>query len=364
MDISHDFYKSFREYTSKSQSLDEFVLGFRLKSIGMLKKAHITLLLVNLGLHAAACGEVSDPADPSYAPDQYIAPMDASGALLDQGVPRPITNVSVATFNVRKFFDTNCDTRNCGPGQFEAMPTDSEFRAKAQQIANGIRILEADILLLQEIETQTCLDTLLEALSDQGYTTAVLGETGGSASLDVAVVSKVPVVGRRSYQDVQIPLPNGGSTTFSRDLLEVHLDYGDSRVIVFNAHFKAKTRDDPDRRLAEATAARDIVTAVAEEEPNALVVLGGDLNDTPGSAPITALERQGQMLRVAAELSPNDATYTFQGVPQAIDHLYLVETVGGRFVDGTARVVRSNTRGLAGSDHAGVVGLFEALATP
>ena len=265
MDISHDFYKSFREYTSKSQSLDEFVLGFRLKSIGMLKKAHITLLPVNLGLHAAACGEVSDPADPSYAPDQYIAPMDASGALLDQGVPRPITNVSVATFNVRKFFDTNCDTRNCGPGQFEAMPTDSEFRAKAQQIANGIRILEADILLLQEIETQTCLDTLLEALSDQGYTTAVLGETGGSASLDVAVVSKVPVVGRRSYQDVQIPLPNGGSTTFSRDLLEVHLDYGDSRVIVFNAHFKAKTRDDPDRRLAEATAARDIVTQLRKK---------------------------------------------------------------------------------------------------
>ena len=284
MDISHDFYKSFREYTSKSQSLDEFVLGFRLKSIGMLKKAHITLLLVNLGLHAAACGEVSDPADPSYAPDQYIAPMDASGALLDQGVPRPITTVSVATFNVRKFFDTNCDTRNCGPGSLKPCPQ-TRIRAKAQQIANGIRILEADILLLQEIETQTCLDTLLEALSDQGYTTAVLGETGGSASLDVAVVSKVPVVGRRSYQDVQIPLPNGGSTTFSRDLLEVHLDYGDSRVIVFNAHFKAKTRDDPDRRLAEATAARDIVTAVAEEEPNALVVLGGDLNTRQAQHP-------------------------------------------------------------------------------
>ena len=130
------------------------------------------------------------------------------------------------------------------------------------------------------------------------------------------------------------------------------------RVIVFNAHFKAKTRDDPARRLAEASAARAIALRVADENPDALIVLGGDLNDTPGSQPINALEGDGRMTRVAAELGDGAATYTYQGQPQAIDHLYLVETPSGRYVRGTARVVRSNQRGLAGSDHAGLVATF------
>jgi len=86
--------------------------------------------------------------------------------------------------------------------------------------------------------------------------------------------------------------------------------------------------------------------------------LGGDLNDTPGSQPIAALEGNGRMTRVAAELGEGAATYTFDGQPQAIDHLYLVETPVGTYMRGTARVVRSNQRGLAGSDHAGLVATF------
>ena len=97
---------------------------------------------------------------------------------------------------------------------------------------------------------------------------------------------------------------------------------------------------------------------MAENYPDALIVLGGDLNDTPGSAPINALESGGQFLRVASELGADAATYTYRGQAQAIDHLYLVDTPGGQFVTGTARVVRSNSRGLAGSDHAGLVGTF------
>jgi len=89
-----------------------------------------------------------------------------------------------------------------------------------------------------------------------------------------------------------------------------------------------------------------------------LIVLGGDLNDSPGSIPINALEGNGGMLRVASELGVDAATYTSQGQAQAIDHLYLVETPVGRYMRGTARVIRSNQRGLAGSDHAGLVATF------
>ena len=105
-------------------------------------------------------------------------------------------------------------------------------------------------------------------------------------------------------------------------------------------------------------AARELAIQAAADYPDALVILGGDLNDTPGSPPIQALEANGGMLRVASELGEGAATYTYQGQAQAIDHLYLVETPGGVYLPGTATVIRSNQRGLAGSDHAGLVATF------
>ncbi|MBV69744.1 MAG: endonuclease [Myxococcales bacterium] len=319
-------------------------------------------LLLNCSLAMSllsGCGSTGDPAAPFFEQDMGIGRVDVGANVQDAAQPTPAETVSVATFNVRKFFDTNCDSRNCSGSSFERMPSESEFRAKAEQIANGIRFLGGDILLLQEIETEICLNTLMEFLAQDGYTIAVLGETGGSASLDVAVIARGDLVGRRSHKDEQIPLPNSGSTTFSRDFLEVHLEIRGKRVVVLNAHFKAKTRDDPQRRLAEAMAARAIALDLAVDQPGALVVLGGDLNDTPGSNPIEALEGSDGMVRVAAELGDGAATYTYQGMPQAIDHLYLVETPAGRYRYGTARVVRSNQRGLAGSDHAGLIATFE-----
>ena len=58
--------------------------------------------------------------------------------------------------------------RSLTVGSFERMPSESEFRAKAQQIANGINFLGGDILLLQEIETEICLNTLMEFLAEEG----------------------------------------------------------------------------------------------------------------------------------------------------------------------------------------------------
>jgi endonuclease/exonuclease/phosphatase family metal-dependent hydrolase len=147
-------------------------------------------------------------------------------------------------------------------------------------------------------------------------------------------------------------------TSFSRDLLELHFDIEGRRVIVFNAHFKAKTNDDPDRRYAEGAGTREVIMERIAEFPNALILLGGDLNDTPGSAPISALEGNGGLSRVAAELGAEAATYVWQDRPQIIDHIYVAETPGGEYIPGSSRVVRTSDRGLAGSDHAGVRASF------
>jgi len=305
---------------------------------------------------AAPEADAAPDPDPEPETDAAPDPEPEPDAAPD---PEPGATVTIATFNVRRFFDTVCDSGRCDFDDYERQYPQAEFDARAQTVAYGVRTLDADVVLLQEIESQACLDALTGYL-DEGYRVAVIGELGFAASLDVVVLARrgglVRVV---RHHDDRIPRPRGGTTTFSRELLEVHLDVDGRSVIVTNGHYKAKNNDDPDRRLAEAQATRLILDAVAERHPDALVVFGGDLNDTPGSAPIEALESGGGWHRVADELGDDAATYEWDGRRQAIDHLFHLEAASGRYVPGSAEVVRDNDSGLARSDHAGLRATFE-----
>ena len=264
-----------------------------------------------------------------------------------------LDTVRVATFNVRRFFDTVCDSGGCESDDYEAQPSPAQFEARAEELATAIRVLAADVISLQEIESQPCLDALVARLGDV-MPHAVLGEIGTVASVDVAVMSRTPisrVVGHRAAE--LLPLPDGGTTRFSRELLEVHVEGG--ALIVFAAHFRSKSNDDPARRLAEAQVARRVVTEVGAREPGAVVVLAGDLNDTPGSPPLDALVGDGGLVRLADDLAPAaQATYSYGGQGQAIDHLLVTRGRGE-----AARVPRSSrvwhghpAWGWGGSDHA------------
>jgi len=260
-------------------------------------------------------------------------------------------SVRVATFNVQRFFDTQCDSNQCGGNSFEEVFSSAEFEEKADRVASAIRQMEADIVLLQEIETTDCLNALTSRLQDI-YPSAVLGETGANASLDVAILGGGGVVLTRSHRDQEIARPDGGSTRFAREFLEVHLNFDGRRAIVFSAHFKSKNNDDPSRRLAEAIAARNIVISAATEFPGALVVMGGDLNDTPGSEPLNALEEGDLLARVAEELGTQDWTYRFQGGTEALDHLYVAQPAAGEHVPSSTQVFRDGRGRWGGSDHA------------
>jgi endonuclease/exonuclease/phosphatase (EEP) superfamily protein YafD len=308
---------------------------------------------------AAIPADAADGAapDPGPAPDlgqPDPGPPDPGPVVL----PDTPLQVRIATFNVRRFFDTLCATGSCGGNNYEEAPTELEFEARANEIALSIDKIDADVIVLEEVETLLCTKALGERVGDR-YPVRVLGETGGTASLDVAIFAKGELLEERRHRDRVLQLPGGGTTTFSRELLELHLDIEGWRVVVFGAHYKSKNDDDPDRRLAEAKATHDIMLATAQEFPQALVVLGGDLNDTPGSPPLNALEAGGRLSRVAAELTGGaDWTYRFFNNELAIDHLYLALDARGTFVAGTAEVIRDGVSGLGSSDHAALRGSF------
>ena len=282
----------------------------------------------------------------------------ADSAPNDVDLP-PATDIKIATFNVSRFFDTSCDTGECWHGAYEDYPTPSEFNARSSQLVEAIQALDADVVVLQEVENEGCLDVLMKSLGDT-YTAKVMGETGAPASLDVVTLARGDVLDIRLHRNYSIPHPDGGWTKFSREFLEVHLEWKGWRVIVFNAHFKSKTNDDPGRRLAEAMKAREIIEARVEEFPFALLVLAGDINDVPKSPPLKELERENLMLRVAKEIpSGGDWTYNYFGNFRAIDHILLVNDGWGTFKSGTAKVHRdTNGTGWGGSDHCAVTASF------
>ncbi len=311
------------------------------------------LLAVAAGVVAlAACrGPADEPVGISTT-----ATTSSTTSEVDSG-PEP--GLRIATYNVRRYFDTVCDSGDCNYGAYEEQPSPEQFEARTQQIAEAIEGIHASIVLLQEVETWNCLLALASALHPR-YPTFTLGEIGGTATVDVAVLAEGDLVQEIHHRQVPLPLPSGGSTTFAREFLELHLEVDGQLVVVFDAHFKSKSGDDPARRLAEATAAQQIVTSRAAELPEALVVLGGDLNDTPGSEPINAIEKGGLLLRVASDLPEGtDHTYVFNGTGIALDHLYFAVGGGGSYIPGSAEIIRGNAGGLGGSDHAAVTARVE-----
>lgn len=258
--------------------------------------------------------------------------------------------------NVRRYFDATCDSNQCDGSGFEEVATPTAFEERTAQLASGLGRLEADVITLAEVENQAALDTLQAKLKELGfeYPVAYLGETGGPGSVDVGVLARGKLETVKTYRkETPLTRDDGTKTQFTRELPEVHLTLGANSVIVYAAHFRSKAEDDPGRRLAEAKATREIMLATATANPGAVVLLGGDLNDVPGSDPINALEEGAALFRVASDLpAGSQATYTFGGEKQAIDHIFTTASRATAYVPKSATVVRDGSTGFAGSDHA------------
>jgi endonuclease/exonuclease/phosphatase family metal-dependent hydrolase len=310
----------------------------------------------------AACGDQTDAATPKL-PSADASVKDAA----PEGWGDPTTTrrpgaLRIAQLNVRRYFDDVCDSGNCTGDGFEEAVTTAAFAKRAAQIAEGIARLDADVITLAEVETQGCLDALRTKLKESGYDYPVahLAETGAPGSLDVAVLARGKLDSIVTHrQEMPLTRPDGSKTTFTRELPEVHLTVGAHSVIVFAAHFRSKVTDDPGRRLAEAQATHDIMVAVGADNGGALVLLGGDLNDTPGSPPLDALEQDAALVRVAKDLSAGDqGTYTYAGQKTAIDHIFTTAARAPSYVPKSATVVSDDNAGFAGSDHASLYADF------
>jgi len=298
----------------------------------------------------------AEPADPTEPTD----PTEPSDPCLLPDAEK-INSVVIGTYNTHLFFDKNCDSGYCSSSDFESVPSDSEYKTKVADLAASVNEIAADIILLQEVEKESCLKDLFE--KSGAYDEYYLGEKGYDASVDTGVMTKGKITYKNKHpEQIDCAECEGGKTTFSRAFLETHIELGCREIIVFSAHFKSKADDDAPRRLAEAAAAAKILKNTAEKYPDALIVMGGDLNDEPGSDTLEFLESEPAFLRVAMELSLQEqATYYYHGDAIALDHIFWVKSDLGSYKTGSAEVIKDapSWYSLGSSDHAALKATFE-----
>ena len=131
---------------------------------------------------------------------------------------------------------------------------------------------------------------------------------------------------------------------------------GDMVVHIVGNHFKSKSGDDPlfgvnwppirvteVQRKMQAQVVRDFVGMILEDDPNALVIVAGDLNDfqfgEPGEGldhPLAILEGIGGGVPlinlVNLEKDDERFTYLFDGNSQVLDHMLVSPGLYNLFV--------------------------------
>jgi hypothetical protein len=167
--------------------------------------------------------------------------------------------------------------------------------------------------------------------------------SGGSATTAVTVntVSGSPQL---SVNPGRVD-PNNSAFSSSRKPLAGEFLFNGRKVFLIANHFNSKGGDQPlfgryqpptlsseTQRTQQATAVRTFVQQILSVDPNAAVIVLGDLNDFQFSNPVSILKGAG--LTVLNETLPEAEryTYNFEGNAQALDHILVSNSLSSSLV--------------------------------
>jgi endonuclease/exonuclease/phosphatase family metal-dependent hydrolase len=275
-----------------------------------------------------------------------LLPLLACGTALEAPpgtVPRvrAATLVRVATWNVHDLFDA--EDRVVPPGDADLVPPAAEVEAKLARVAAVLERLDADLVLLAEVETRTVLERLASLAR---YPVARLVEGNDPRGIDVAVLSRLPIHGYTSHAGELGP---DGRLLWPRDCVEVTAELDGRRIVLVGSHLSSAVSDDGTRRRHQAARMREIADGVLLADPGALVLAGGDLNDGPESIALEPLVADRSWLD---PLPPWTTTWGSGPDALRLDYLLLPARAAGAVV---AAWAGDGTDVVAASDHRPVV---------
>ncbi|MGD9049665.1 MAG: lamin tail domain-containing protein, partial [Anaerolineae bacterium] len=252
-----------------------------------------------------------------------ISPVERPLPALEAAGPNEF---SIATFNVENLFDTREPHPSDPP-----RPSREQYELDLAKMVNSIIAMGApEIVGLQEVENIGILEDLARqaALAEFDYQPFLIEGTD-SRGIDNAYLvrgDRTTVEGAAAY-----PAPDGLT---SRPPLvittTVHLEDSDRTIYVLNNHFTSMSggeKPTEPRRKAQAAWNVTLVERILAGDPDAHVVVLGDLNSFYESPPLDLLRDAG--LRHVYEFVEPERPYTYiyQGESETLDHILVTPSL-------------------------------------
>ncbi len=258
----------------------------------------------------------------------------------------PNGNTVITSYNVENLFDL---VLNPDKDDASSTPSAAELETQLTKLARSIEVelRLPEIMVLQEVENTAIAQELgdrVNAANGTDYVAASF-ETSDARGIEVGFLyddARVDLleVFQLSGSDVEAAFGPGSPSPGREPLYGKFLVEGEVVHIVGN-HFKSKGGDDPifgvsfDRitevqRKAQAQVVADFVEDLLAAEPDALVMVTGDLNDfqfgEPGEGsdhPVAILENAngGFTNLIELEKEAERWTFVFDGNSQVLDHM-------------------------------------------
>jgi predicted extracellular nuclease len=194
------------------------------------------------------------------------------------------------SYNLQNLFDTkdNPDTND-----EEFTPTGKQhwtervLADKIQNLGEVIRMANADVVGVVEVENQEVLNQLLrDGLRGQGYVSAYAGPSDDDRGIRCGVISKYPIINVKSHRVWDDSWQENGGVKKTRDILEVtvRITKGNfwQEVTYLVNHWPSRAGNPSFRnriRLETAQKMKAIVQDLVNQDPTKLVISMGDFND-------------------------------------------------------------------------------------
>lgn len=267
--------------------------------------------------------------------------------------------LTIANWNVRNFYN---DVFDDPVAQFE--DTDNQWDAHRADVGNVLGALDADIVVLSEVEHADVVNELNDMELAGAYEHIAVIDGNDPRGIDVGVMSKIPLDEVISHKDDSFKKEGTQAPNYiySRDALELHLTFNGRPMVIFAVHYKAKEMDNPDKRLAEAQHTRALADAITAAAPNTAIMIAGDFNDLPASPPYQATVGTTETYGNAAELVPmgDRWTFDFMNMLELVDHQFSNPLLNG-MLNASSVMILHGPEVEAASDHSPVIATYNVF---
>jgi len=196
---------------------------------------------------------------------------------------RSIAPFKVAFYNVENLFDLvdDPDTQDEEFALGGRKNVDQDILdLKLKNMAEVLQDLNADVIGFCEVENRAVLDMLNEEFSARNYS-IIHYDSPDERGIDNALFYDPEVFQVIKSEPVQITLPDGGLT---RDVLYILGQAGNEKLHLFVNHWPSHwggTEQTIPLRAATARQVRQQVLNILNKDPEANIIVMGDLNDIP-----------------------------------------------------------------------------------